>query len=181
MTDDLAESIVGASTSSTTRFRTRLEGLTDAEFLWEPVAGCWSVRQDAAGTWVLDGGEADDAAVTTIAWRLAHVACHVLGGFATWLRGEGMPYDGDPDVPHTAAGALAAVERNWARWREGMSRLDDARWHAAIGEDFGEHADASTADLVLHVLDELVHHAAEVSLLRDLYAARPLAFGTATS
>jgi hypothetical protein len=55
-----------------------------------------------------------------------------------------------------------------------MERADDARWPARIGEDFGEHAAASTADLVLHVLDEFIHHAAEVSLLRDLYAARPL-------
>jgi hypothetical protein len=28
---------------------------------------------------------------------------------------------------------------------------------------------AVPADLALHVLDELTHHAAEVSLLRDLY------------
>ena len=67
---------------------------------------------------------------------------------------------------------MAALDRNWQRFREGMARADEPRWRAPIGEAFGEHRDASTADLVLHVLDELVHHAAEVSLLRDLYAAR---------
>jgi hypothetical protein len=30
-------------------------------------------------------------------------------------------------------------------------------------------------DLALHVLDELVHHAAEVGLLRDLYSHRSAA------
>ena len=131
----------------------------------ERPAGC-------SGRWTLDGREEADGRVTTIAWRLNHLACHVLGGFATWLRDGGMPYEGDPEVVHTAASAVAALDRNWRRWREGMERLDAARWRAPIGDAFGEHRDASTADLVLHVLDELVHHAAEVGLLRDLYAAR---------
>jgi hypothetical protein len=29
--------------------RPRLEGLTDAEFAWEPVPGCWSVRPVGRG------------------------------------------------------------------------------------------------------------------------------------
>ena len=176
------DAIIGVFDSVMVRFLTRLEGLDDAELLWEPAAGCWTVRQDASGHWVADGdpeGLLEVAPVTTIAWRMNHLACHVLGGFATWLRDGGMPFDGDPEVPHTASGARTAVERNWHRWREGMARLDAAAWTRPIGEAFGEHATASTADLVLHVLDERVHHAAEVSLLRDLYAARPLLDGTA--
>jgi DinB family protein len=174
------DAIVGVFDFAVVRFTTRLEGLSDDELFWEPVAGCWTVRRDAAGVWLADGdpeGALETTPVTTIAWRMLHLACHVLGGFATWLRDGGMPYVGDPDVPHTAAAARAALDRNWHRWREGMSQLDAAQWTAPIGEAFGEHATASTADLVLHVLDEFVHHAAEVSLLRDLYAARPLRAG----
>lgn len=46
----------------------RLAGLGDAEYLWEPVAGCWSVRRRAEATtpraygpgeWVLDKGAPD--------------------------------------------------------------------------------------------------------------------------
>ncbi|WP_338701447.1 DinB family protein [Streptomyces sp. Q6] len=46
----------------------RLAGLGDDEYLWEPVAGCWSVRRRGAavtprafgaGAWVLDQGAAD--------------------------------------------------------------------------------------------------------------------------
>jgi DinB superfamily len=170
--DPLVGSIVGVFEFTASRFRTRLDGLTDAELRWEPVEGCATVREDASGTWSLDRGEAAEGRVTTIAWRLNHLACHVLGGFASWLRDGATPYDGDPEVLHTASGALAALDRNWQRWHEGMERCDDARWLAPIGDAFGEHRDASTADLALHVLDEYVHHAAEVSLLRDLYAAR---------
>lgn len=31
------------------QFLPRMEGLTDAEYLWEPVAHCWSVRPTTAG------------------------------------------------------------------------------------------------------------------------------------
>jgi hypothetical protein len=30
------------------------------------------------------------------------------------------------------------------------------------------------ADLVLHIHREMIHHLAEIALLRDLYAARPV-------
>ena len=52
----------------------RLSGLTDEEYFWEPVAGCWSLRQNDQGRWLLDGGGGgpapDPAPLTTIAWRL---------------------------------------------------------------------------------------------------------------
>jgi hypothetical protein len=32
-----------------TQLRPRLDGLTDAEYFWEPVEGCWSVRRAGAG------------------------------------------------------------------------------------------------------------------------------------
>ena len=31
------------------RIRSRVEGLTDDEFFWEPVPDCWTVRQDDRG------------------------------------------------------------------------------------------------------------------------------------
>ena len=34
--------------------RDRLEGLTDEEFFWEPVPGCWTVHPDESGRWVVD-------------------------------------------------------------------------------------------------------------------------------
>lgn len=51
------------------QFRPRMEGLTDAEYLWEPVEGGWSVRQDASGTWRQEfvQPEPDPPPFTTIA------------------------------------------------------------------------------------------------------------------
>src|SRR6266536_4693433 len=58
----------------------RLEGLTDEEYFWEPVPGCWSIRE-VDGTWRIDWAwpAPEPAPVTTIAWRLAHVAYLALG------------------------------------------------------------------------------------------------------
>ena len=66
------------------QLRPRLSGLTDEEYLWEPVADCWSVRPRAeattpmavgGGDWVLDFAlpEPKPVPITTIAWRIAHL------------------------------------------------------------------------------------------------------------
>ena len=39
----------------------------------------------------------------------------------------------------------------------------------------GPYAEASMAELVLHIHREAIHHGAEIALLRDLYRARGIA------
>lgn len=68
------------------RLTARLSGLADEEYFWEPVSGCWSLRPGPDRTWPLDGGEGagpepDPAPVTTIVWRLGHLAGMAVGGF----------------------------------------------------------------------------------------------------
>ena len=49
-----------------TQLRPRLDGLTDDEYLWEPVPGCWSLRRrDEATTPLAAGATALDAAALT--------------------------------------------------------------------------------------------------------------------
>jgi DinB superfamily len=60
------------------RLLARLDGLTDDEYRWEPVAGCWNVRpcvQSPSG-WSVDYPEVppDPPPFTTIAWRMLHVS-----------------------------------------------------------------------------------------------------------
>ena len=70
--------------------RPRMEGLTDAEYFWEPVRGCWSIRprgtsaapmSGGSGEWTIDFASPDPvpAPVTTIAWRLAHIIVGLFG------------------------------------------------------------------------------------------------------
>jgi len=58
------------------QFLPRTEGLTDAEYLWEPALGCWSVRLGEDGRWRQDLADREPnlPPFTTIAWRLAHIA-----------------------------------------------------------------------------------------------------------
>jgi hypothetical protein len=68
--------------------RPKLAGLTDHEYLWEPVAGCWNVRPRAGDTQAPGTGpftvdfawpEPSPPPTTTIAWRLAHIIIGVFG------------------------------------------------------------------------------------------------------
>ena len=72
------------------QLRPRLDGLTDDEYLWEPVEGMWSVRPrgEARSAAPLGGGamlmdferrEPDPAPATTIAWQMCHLIAGVFG------------------------------------------------------------------------------------------------------
>lgn len=155
------------------QLRPRLEGLTDAEYFWEPVPGCWTVHPPtgAAGTATVDFTHPtpDPAPLTTIAWRLAHVIVGVLavrahshfGGppadYASW------PYAAD------ATTALRQLDDAYRSWCDGVRTLDDAALWRPVGPAEGPWAEHPMADLVLHVNREVIHHGAEIALLRDLY------------
>lgn len=165
-------SLVDVFDFASARCLERMRGMSDAEYLWEPAPGCWSIREASPGVWALDGGDAptDAPPLTTIAWRTCHVGGPVLGGFANWLCDGGSPIDSDPAVPVHATQALAYLDRNCRRWRDGMTTLPEERLWSPIGPQFGPFSEAGAVDLMLHVLDEFIHHAAEIALLRDLYA-----------
>ena len=157
------------------RLRSRLEGLTDGEYFWEPVPGSWSVRRDDDDTWTIDGYDgglgSDPAPLTTIAWRVVHLGGGALGGFTGLRFGDGWP-DLLADLPRSAARARDYVDEKLDGWVGALRALDETGWTSPLGEAWGEYADDSTIDLALHVLDELIHHGAEVALLRDLYRTR---------
>lgn len=168
------------------QMRPRLNGLTDEEYFWEPVAGAWSVRrkvdstveaQPGGGDWTVDFAwpEPVPAPVTTIAWRLAHILVGVLGArFAGHFGGEPCDYY-SYDYPTTADEALRRLDELYARWLAGISSWTAADLAVPVGNaEPPQYAEASRATLVLHINRELIHHFAEIALLRDLYANRPL-------
>jgi hypothetical protein len=159
------------------RLGRRLAGLTDDEYLWEPVPKCWTLRPGTDGRWQLDGGGGggpapDPVPVTTIAWRIGHLAGMAVGGFADRLVATGSSTSAGVDFPKTAAGVDAFLATNYARWRAGLIGVSEPDWGRPLGRKWGPYADTSTCDLVLHVFDEVVHHGAEIGVLRDLYAQR---------
>lgn len=165
----------------TTQLRPRLQGLTDAEYLWEPVPGAWNVRPAGTGQTAMAAGtgefeidwawpEPDPTPVPSIAWRLGHV---VVGVLAMRTAGHfGGPQTSYQDWAYagTADGALEQLDREYARWLAGVRGLDLVALAAPCGPAEGDWADRSMATLVLHINRELIHHGAEIALLRDLYA-----------
>jgi DinB superfamily len=144
--------------------RGRLDGLTDAEYLWEPAPGCWSVRDGAID---YEAPPPDPAPLTTIAWRLGHVIVGVLAmRNATHFGRAATDYRSFPYAT-TAAGALAQLDAEYATWLAGVESLGETDLHRPCGED--GYASHPMAALVLHINRELIHHLAEVCLLRDLY------------
>lgn len=159
------------------RTRARLEGLTDDEYLWQPDPDGWTLRPDAGGRWRIDGegggGPAPDPVpFTTIAWRIGHVGL-MFTDFGTRLfRGRNITLD-DAEFAGTAAGGRAFLETAYrVHWREPLGTMAEQRWWAPSGPAFYGYADHPAIGTVLHVLDEFVHHAAEIGVVRDLYALR---------
>jgi hypothetical protein len=159
------------------RLTSRLSGLTDAEYFWEPVAGCWSLRRSDQGRWQLDGGGGggpapDPVPVTTIAWRLGHLGGMAVGGFADSRFGAGTLTTEAIDFPPSADAVPGFLAEHYRNWRAGLAGLSPDEWASPLGPAWGPYAESNTLDLALHVLDEVIHHGAEVGLLRDLYAQR---------
>jgi hypothetical protein len=83
-----------------------------------------------------------------------------------------VPAGAAPPPATDAAGALAALEQAFDVWQATLSAVPEEALAAPIGPVGGGYADSTKRAFVLHVLDELIHHGAEVALVRDLWAAR---------
>ncbi len=165
----------------TQQLRPRLDGLTDDEYLWEPVPGAWNLRPRGQARTARQGGSGDvvvefafpepqPAPVTTIAWRLAHLIVGVLGERnASHFGAPATSYE-DHDYAATAKGALEQLDEQYDRWTAGVRGLGEEGLQRPCGPAEGPWAHAPLSALVLHIHREVIHHGAEIALLRDLYA-----------
>lgn len=167
----------------TSQLRPRFEGLTDEEYFWEPVRDCWSLRPRGTAKAPLQGGSGDfviefaapppePAPVTTIAWRLGHLLVGVLGArIASHFDGPPVDYM-TYDYPATAVAAVERLDVFYAAWRDGVLGKVEGALALPVGPAEGPWAEKPFLTLALHINRELLHHGAEIALLRDLYAWR---------
>ena len=164
----------------------RLNGLTAKEYLWEPYSDMWSIRPrvevrtpDAfgPGEWVIDYDRSIDpfaaGPLTTIAWRIAHLTSGFAGRWE-WTFGERrqepksmIDFSPDPDV---------AMKNLWDwvdRWAVSVEQTTDEQLDVpGFGAyPYGLDPQIPFIGIVRWTNRELIHHLAEVSLLRDLHAA----------
>lgn len=164
ITDELAEQI----DFHWTRFlRPRLQGLTDDEYVWQPVPDCWTVHPD--GSVDFADPEPTPAPFTTIAWRLAHV---IVGVFA--MRNHS--HFGAPPASYQtwsygtdAATALRQLDEQYGTWIDGVRAMSADDLNRPCGPAEGPYADYPMLALVLHINREFIHHGAEIACIRDLY------------
>lgn len=169
--------------------RPRLEGLTDQEYFFDPTGSgaIWTVHppvpegqappapmQGGSGEMLIDfeHPEPVPAPFTTIAWRLGHVIVGVLAARShSHFGGPAADYF-SWEYATTAEEALTQLDREYERWMSGVRTWSAEDLLAPVGPAEGPWAQASRATLVAHINRELIHHLAEVALLRDLYAHR---------
>jgi hypothetical protein len=156
--------------TSASRLEQRCAGLSDQEYLWEPVGDAWTIRPDPErpGRWTYeyDFAPPAPAPVTTISWRLVHlIADNEI--YWEYAFGPGKRVFPDLEVP-------PSVDRAMDLWR--ASRGPVTTWlQTAADSDLMEPRPShlgeprTAGEVVRILLDEQTHHAAEIALLRDLY------------
>ncbi|RSM69846.1 DinB family protein [Kibdelosporangium aridum] len=149
----------------------RIQGLTDEEYFWEPVENTWSIREQPDGSFMADWQfpEPVPPPVTTIAWRLAHIAIGCFGLRASAHFGDGSLTLESAPWPGNAETALALLQDTYEAWHDGVKTVD---LEAPVGKAEGPWAEHPYAALVLHITREVCHHGGEIGVLRDLYRAR---------
>jgi hypothetical protein len=166
-----------------TAARWQVDGLTDDEYLWEPVQPCWSVRRRDETDWphVWGRGEfvvedmpfagAVQSRVTTIGWRLVHLAAW-LDVYRVWVGGAPDQYPlPDFEVPSDAAGAVAWLARAQAAFAHELTNRSETDLALMVTTAFGEHR--SIENLIRGMIVEELHHSAEIGCLRDIHRGRP--------
>lgn len=160
--------------ASCDRLLTRVSGLTDEEYRWEPVAGCWNVRQssESPSGWVVDYPEIHPTPppFTTIAWRMTHIAD---GNSIYWEHsfGPGQRNFWDLAPNGDSAGAIEYLIASQVPITSSLAELDDEELDALRPTHFGNAW--PTRRILTVLVTEQVHHGAEIGVLRDLYRYRP--------
>jgi hypothetical protein len=156
----------------------RLAGLTDDEYLWQAAAESWTVRPNPEGgrslvdseVWPPTGAAAPPR---TIAWSMGHLGSGVAIR-ADWLVGAHRADSADFDWPLTADAGIRFMLDGLALWRNGLATMTDVDLDT-VGRSAYPHGldpELPLIEIVWWVNKELVFHAGEIWLMRDLYAAR---------
>jgi hypothetical protein len=156
-----------------------LASISADEFFWEPVVGCWTVHPrsedrgvsvDGSGEWVIDYDPAQPqpAPFTTIAWRTIHVASvnYLYWDYAFGSASLSFDLELPSDVAEATDWLFAShqpiLDALEGLTEDGLDQVVPTNW----GDSWPVHRVLAT------LVNEQVHHGAEVSLLRDLYRYR---------
>jgi hypothetical protein len=186
----LHDRMTGPDGDSGTGLRTEIPPMRDEEYQWEPVPGCWSVRRRAggpgprateligAGEWGLDSAWPPPwpPPFTTIAWRLGHLSS-MLALRADHMAGTHSRTDDDYVFGGFAAEGIGAFDSGVLAWREVLTGVTDDAALDEVGRStypYGSDPEDRLVDTIWWVNQEVLHHSAEIALLRDLFREQRL-------
>jgi len=162
--------------------RDRLEGLTDDEYRWEPVAGAWSIRPRGeaaspdpwgAGDWQIDWdrGHPRPEPVTTIAWRLGHLISMYNDRWEWTFGSRSIAPEVNTDFTPSADEALRTLWERIDRFAKAVADMTDEQLDVpGFGQfPYGLDPQLPFISIVWWMNREFIHHSAEIALLRDLY------------
>ncbi|MFD1249245.1 DinB family protein [Nocardioides ginsengisoli] len=174
MSDPVTRDLLSTFDGVRRRLFGRLDGLTDAEYLWEPAEDSLNIGPRKGGSFGVDElfpepvPDGPDP-VTTIAWRIMHIGTGCLRGYVIHFFEDVQDFGDRLAWPGTAAEGLQALAEDWERFVSRIASLGDEGLLAPMGRGPGGWADERYLKLALHALDEVAHHGGEIGLLRDLY------------
>jgi DinB superfamily len=186
--DRLVLRMAGPSFDSGDNELRQVSFMTDGEYFWEPVADSLSIRRRVdgpglaatrlvgAGDWGRDstyGSHPSPPPFSTIAWRLNHLA-EMLARRADYTIGDHSLTADVYRIPGSAIDGIAALKTGAASWRKALITADDAALDMVGRSTYPDGGDPEQPflEVVWWVNQELLHHGAEIALLRDLYQAR---------
>jgi hypothetical protein len=149
----------------------RLDGLSDAEYRWQPTPGAADLVDDGAGGLVVP--ERSRQPTRTIAWTLGHLVdmCWTRADYTDGAKDRPLVYQ--PFTGH-ADEAIAELRTSGARWRSAVAGAspEQALQVGYSSWPIGMDLDLPFVDIVWWMNRELIAHGSDAATVRDLYAAR---------
>lgn len=147
-----------------------LATMTTADYLWEPVQGCWSLRNTGGSIYTVDFAHPAPVPppVTTIAWRTAFIVTNLLTR-AHHHFNEPAFSPGTMSWPPTielARALLTETIGTWLTHLKALSQNDLAR-RAGLAE--GKHHAHSIGEMLLNANCQVIHHGGAILLQRDIH------------
>jgi DinB superfamily len=148
--------------------------LTDEEYFWEPVTPCWGIRrrgesaaatQWGTGDWVIEMWGDDPPRVTTIGWRVVHLAVGSEIYADTTFEGRGSSV-ADADIPGSADEAVARLHAVQDRLLVHFAGVGAAALTQPTPTHWGDTL--PLWQLMWTSVVEQLHHGAEIGALRDI-------------
>lgn len=173
---DILRTAYAASCKSLQRV---LAGVSEQEFFWEPVEGCWTVHRrseprgvsaEGSGEWVIDydPSQPQPPPFTTIAWRTLHIASV---NYLYWDYAFGSAsLTFDIEMPGDVAEATDWLFASHQPVTDVLTDLTDIDLDKPVPTSWGEQWPVHR--VIVTLINEQVHHGAEISMLRDLYRYR---------